>query len=103
MLKSYFNLPQKVVFCKKCVMSNQRPASVPEFRHTRNRDGAKYMKIDDKGTCDACRQNEIKNSINWEEKKNSLKYQTDIEKMMEVMTVWCLEAEARIVFINRIY
>ncbi len=71
-MESYFNLPQKVVFCNKCVMSNQRPASVPEFRHTRNRDGAKYMQIDDEGTCDACRQNEIKNSINWEEREKEL-------------------------------
>ena len=29
-------------------MSNQRPASIPEFKHTRNRDGAKYLNIDDK-------------------------------------------------------
>ncbi len=71
-MEPYFNLPQKVVFCKKCVMSNQRPASIPEFRHTRNRDGAKYMQIDEKGICDACRQNEIKKSINWEEREKEL-------------------------------
>ena len=54
-------------------MSNQRPASIPEFKHNRNRDCAKYMQIDDEGVCDACRQAEIKNSINWEEREQELK------------------------------
>ena len=40
-----FNAPREVVFCKKCVMSNQRPASIPEFKHKPNREGAKYLKI----------------------------------------------------------
>ena len=44
--KTLYNLPSEVVFCKKCVMSNQRPASIPEFKHNKNRDGAKYMQID---------------------------------------------------------
>ena len=38
-MKSYFNLPENVIFCKKCVLSNQRPSSIPEFKHTKNRDG----------------------------------------------------------------
>ena len=54
-------------------MSNQRPASVPEFRHTRNRDGAKYMQMDKDGVCDACRQVEVKASIDWQERERELK------------------------------
>jgi N-acetyl sugar amidotransferase len=54
-------------------MSNQRPASVPEFKHTRNREGASYMQIDDEGVCDACRQSEIKDSIDWDERERELK------------------------------
>ena len=54
-------------------MSNQRPASVPEFKHTRNREGASYMQIDDEGVCDACRQSEIKDSIDWVERERELK------------------------------
>ena len=54
-------------------MSNQRPASVPEFRHTRNRDGAKYMQINEDGVCDACRQAEVKKSIDWQERERELK------------------------------
>ena len=72
-MKTLFNLPKKVIFCKKCVMSNQRPASVPEFRHTRNRDGAKYMKIDSKGVCDACNQAATKKLIDWDERERELK------------------------------
>ena len=72
-MKTYYNLPEKVVFCKRCVMSNQRPASVPEFRHTRNRDGAKYMQINEDGVCDACRQAEVKASIDWQERERELK------------------------------
>ena len=59
-METYYNLPEEVVFCKRCVMSNQRPSSVPEFRHTRNRDGAKYMQINEDGVCDACLQAEAK-------------------------------------------
>jgi|TARA_B100000315_G_C14575505_1_gene587696 N-acetyl sugar amidotransferase len=72
-MEAFFNLPEKVIFCKKCVMSNQRPASVPEFRHTRNRDGAKYLQIDENGVCDACRQAEVKTSIDWQDRECALK------------------------------
>ena len=72
-LKSFYNLPSEIVFCKNCVMSNQRPASIPEFRHTRNRDGAKYMQMDENGVCDACRQAEIKAyHIDWKDRENEL-------------------------------
>ena len=47
-------------------------ASVPEFRHTRNRDGAKYMHINEDGVCDACLQAEAKASINWQEREREL-------------------------------
>ena len=70
---TYYNLPEEVIFCKKCVMSNQRPTSVPEFRHTRNRDGASYLQMDQEGICDACQQAKIKNSINWAERERELK------------------------------
>ena len=72
-METYFNLPEEVVFCKRCVMSNQRPASIPEFRHIRNREGAKYMQIDDEGICDACRQAESKITIDWDERELELK------------------------------
>ena len=72
-LNTLYNLPSKVVFCNKCVMPNQRPASIPEFKHNKSRDGAKYMQIDKNGICDACNQNEVKDSIDWEFREKELK------------------------------
>ena len=50
-----------------------KTASVPEFKHVRNRDGAKYMQIDENGICDACNQAEAKKSIDWDEREDQLK------------------------------
>ena len=71
-MQTLYNLPEEVIFCNKCVMSNQRPASVPEFRHTRNRDGAKYMQMNEERICDACLQAESKTAIDWEEREREL-------------------------------
>ena len=73
-MESYYNLPQKIIFCKKCVLSNQRPASIPEFTHQKNRKGAKYLNIDPKtGICDACKVAEQKDSkIDWEAREIEL-------------------------------
>ena len=59
-MKTLFNLPKKVIFCSKCVNSNQYPVSIPEFKHTTDRKNAKYINFDTEGVCDACRQAEIK-------------------------------------------
>ena len=63
-LEAYYGLPQDVKFCTKCVMSNQRPASTVEFKHTANSKKI-TMKFDENGVCDACRTAEIKDNINW--------------------------------------
>lgn len=70
--KALYGLPEEVVFCRRCVMSNQRPASVPEFKHTRERRGAKYMHIDAEGVCDACRHAEAKEKIDWKKREEEL-------------------------------
>lgn len=63
-LEAYYGLPQEVRFCTKCVMSNQRPTSAVEFKHTK--DSKKTtMNFDDEGVCDACKTAEIKDTINW--------------------------------------
>lgn len=67
-----YGLPEIVVYCKRCVMSNQRPASIPEFKHTPDRKDAKYMHIDEEGICDACRHAEEKERINWEVREKEL-------------------------------
>jgi N-acetyl sugar amidotransferase len=67
-----YGLPEKVQYCKRCMMSNQRPASVPEFKHTPDRQGAKYLQIDADGVCDACRQADIKETIDWKKREDEL-------------------------------
>ncbi len=63
-LEAFFGLPQEVKFCTKCVMSNQRPTSAVEFKHTK--DSKKTtMNFDEHGVCDACRTAEIKDNIDW--------------------------------------
>jgi N-acetyl sugar amidotransferase len=63
-LEAYYGLPQEVKFCTKCVMSNQRPASTVEFKHTAESKKT-TMQFDENGICDACRTAEIKDNINW--------------------------------------
>ena len=63
-LEAYYGLPEEVTFCTKCVMSNQRPTSAVEFKHTK--DSKKTtMNFDEHGVCDACRTAEIKDNIDW--------------------------------------
>lgn len=63
-LEAYYGLPEEVTFCSKCVMSNQRPTSAVEFKHTK--DSKKTtMNFDEEGVCDACRTAEIKDNIDW--------------------------------------
>lgn len=70
-LKTLYGLPQEVVYCKRCVMSNQRPSSYPEFKHTRNRI-TPTLNIDADGLCDACRYAEVKEKIVWEAREKEL-------------------------------
>lgn len=67
-----YGLPAEVKFCKKCVISNQRPNSAVEFIHTKDTK-KKTIFFDENGVCDACRFAEIKkNQINWEEREKEL-------------------------------
>jgi N-acetyl sugar amidotransferase len=66
-----YGLPEEVKFCKRCVMSNQRPVSEVEFKHNINTK-KKTMAFDEEGICDACRANEQKESINWEKREQEL-------------------------------
>ena len=74
-MERFYNLPEKIIFCKKCVLSNQRPSSYPEFQHKKERKGANYLNIDAKtGVCDACKVSEHKeNNIDWESRELELK------------------------------
>lgn len=70
-LEAYYGLPEEVKFCKRCVISNQRPASAVEFKH--KIDSKKTtMNLDDEGICDACRMSDIKNKIDWKIREDEL-------------------------------
>lgn len=67
-----YGLPAQVCFCKKCVISNQRPNSAVEFRHTRE-SVKKTIFFNDDGICDACRFAETKHQgIDWEKREHEL-------------------------------
>ena len=70
-LEAKYGLPEKVIFCKKCVISNQRPASAVEFKHTLNV-GHRTMNIGEDGICDACKFAEKKEQIDWLEREKEL-------------------------------
>ena len=70
-MNTYYGLPEKVTFCKKCVISNQRPASTVEFKHNINSKKV-TMNIDDDGICDACKTAETKENINWDQREKEL-------------------------------
>jgi N-acetyl sugar amidotransferase len=70
-LQAFYGLPRQVRFCRRCVMSNQRPSSYPEFRHKRDR-VTPTLRIDEAGTCDACRFGEQKKQIDWEDRERQL-------------------------------
>src|SRR5262249_5552353 len=70
-LEAYYGLPPDVVFCKRCVMSNQRPSSYPEFKHTRERK-TPTLRLDEEGVCDACRFAEKKEQIAWKQREAAL-------------------------------
>jgi len=72
-MKAKYNLPSKIIFCKQCVMSNQRPSSIPEFFHTKERKNAKYLNIDSEdGICDGCRYYNSRENIDWKDREKQL-------------------------------
>lgn len=72
MSDAYFGLPERVVFCKRCVISNQRPSSSVEFKHKRDERKA-TIGFDDEGVCDACRYHEMKeDQVDWVRREQEL-------------------------------
>ena len=68
-----YGLPAEVKFCKKCVISNQRPSSSIEFK---NREGEikKVINFDEDGVCSACVYHKEKETdIDWDDREEKLK------------------------------
>ena len=72
-LEAKFGLPKTVNFCNTCTLSNQRPLSAEEFKHTYTSNKS-TIHFDENGICDAChavRQKE--KAIDWRERERELK------------------------------
>lgn len=70
--KTLYGLPEEVRFCRKCVISNQRPNSCMEFKHTLD-SKKQTIHFDEANICDACRAAEKKNkSIDWSQREKEL-------------------------------
>lgn len=73
MSTALFGLPEKVVFCARCVISNQRPSSTVEFKHTAD-EKKQTIGFDADGVCAACRFQEVKEKrIDWQEREAALR------------------------------
>ena len=69
---NFLGLPEEVIFCKKCTMSNQRPSSVIEFKNTQN-ENKPTLQIGRDGVCSACEYQVIKDTqIDWKLREKEL-------------------------------
>ena len=70
--KTKYGLPEVVKFCKKCVISNQRPSSSIEFKNKQG-EQKKVINFDEHGVCSACIYHQEKDQeINWSEREEKL-------------------------------
>ena len=72
LLEIKYGLPATVAFCKRCVISNQRPSSTIEFKHRAETERKSTIGFDEDGICSACRVAEQKKEIDWEERERAL-------------------------------
>jgi N-acetyl sugar amidotransferase len=70
--ETYYGLPSEVKFCRKCVISNQRPSSTVEFKNMPD-SKKQVIQFDDEGVCSACRYHEQKDkNVNWKQREEAL-------------------------------
>lgn len=63
--ETFYGLPSEVKFCKKCVISNQRPSSTVEFKNKKG-EHKKVINFDENGICSACAfHDEKETGIDW--------------------------------------
>ena len=67
-----YGLPQEVKFCRRCVVSNQRPNSTVEFK-SKSDTPKTTIHLDDNGICDACKFADRKRiEIDWDAREAEL-------------------------------
>ena len=69
--KTLFGLPKKIIFCKRSLISNQRPNSSIEFNHNQ-KSKKKTLFIDSKGISDSWKYSRIKHRINYKVREKQL-------------------------------
>lgn len=69
---AFYGLPKEVKFCNICVMSNQKPNSVQEFKH-KLEEKKSTLDIGEDGICSACRIAKMKEGVNWEKREIELR------------------------------
>jgi N-acetyl sugar amidotransferase len=70
-LRAYFGLPSEVIFCKKTLISNQRPNSAIEFEHN-IKTQKKTLYIDKNGLSDSWKYSRIKKRIDFKKREKQL-------------------------------
>ena len=70
--EALYGLPKQIKFCKKCVISNQRPNSTIEFKNN-IKETKKTILIEQDGICSACKVKNIKSQINWKRREEELR------------------------------
>ena len=69
--RALFGLPEEVKFCKKCVISNQRPNSTVEMKNINKIKTT--IQFDNEGICSACNFNKNKTKkIDWKSREKKL-------------------------------
>ncbi len=71
-LSAFYGLPRDVRFCRRCVISNQRPNSAVEYTHSRA-SLKTTIAFNEEGVCDACRLAERKKrEVDWAQREREL-------------------------------
>ena len=70
-IKSYYGLPNQVKFCKKCVISNQRPSSTIEFKSEIG-EKKQVINFNEDQICSACLYQIEKSEIDWSIREEKL-------------------------------
>jgi N-acetyl sugar amidotransferase len=69
-INAFYGLPPEVKFCKKCVISNQRPNSTVEMK---NKNAKKEtIQFNKEGVCSACSHSSNKTEIDWSLREKEL-------------------------------
>ena len=86
-MRTLFGSPKKVIFCKECVMSNQKPDTTLEYQHEFSRKGSTYLKIGNDGICQACKYCKSKyKTVHWKKREEGNTNNTFMRNFLYINT-----------------